>query len=43
MSSRQTRLERAPGRALIDKVDRDHQEPDERFRRRRIVIAIVLA
>jgi len=42
MSSRQTRLERALGRGLIDKVDRDHQEPDERFRRRRIVIAIVL-
>ncbi len=42
MSYLQTRLERALGRALIDKVDRDHQEPDERFRRRRIVIAIVL-
>jgi membrane protease YdiL (CAAX protease family) len=42
MSSLQARLERALGRALIDKVDRDHQEPDERFRRRRIVVAIVL-
>jgi len=42
MSTLQTRLERALGRALIDKVDRDHQEPDARFRRRRIVIAIVL-
>lgn len=42
MSALQLRLERALGRALIDKVDRDHQEPDERFRRRRVVIAIVL-
>lgn len=42
MSALQLRLERALGRALIDKVDRDHQEPDERFRRRRMVIAIVL-
>lgn len=42
MSSLQSRLERAFGRALIDKVDRDHQEPDERFRRRRIIIAVVL-
>jgi membrane protease YdiL (CAAX protease family) len=42
MSSLPARLERAFGRALIDKVDRDHSEPDERFRRRRIVIAIVL-
>jgi membrane protease YdiL (CAAX protease family) len=42
MSSLQARLERAFGRALIDKVERDHTEPDERFRRRRVVIAIVL-
>jgi len=42
IGSIQTRLDRALGRALINKVDRDHQEPDKRFRRRRIVIAIVL-
>jgi len=28
--------------ALVDKVPRDHQEPDGAFRRRRIVVAIVL-
>lgn len=28
--------------ALIDKVERDHTEPDERFRRRRIVAGVVL-
>lgn len=42
IGSIQTRVERAFRRALIDKVVRDHGEPDERFRRRRIVIAIVL-
>lgn len=42
IGSVRTRLEHAAGRALIDKVDRDHQEPDERFRRRRVVIVIVL-
>jgi uncharacterized protein len=43
MSSRTvTRLQRAVGTALIDKVPRDHSQPDEEFRRRRITVAIVL-
>jgi len=33
---------RALRRALIDRVDRDHQQPDHEFRRRRIVVAVVL-
>jgi hypothetical protein len=37
-----TRLERAVGPALIDKVPRDHHQPDREFRRRRIVVAMVL-
>jgi uncharacterized protein len=36
------RLERAVAPALVDKVPRDHDEPDSEFRRRRIVVAIVL-
>ena len=28
---------------LIDKVERDHRQPDSAFRRRRIVVAVVLA
>lgn len=36
------RLERAVAPALIDKVPRDHWQPDREFRRRRVVVAIVL-
>ena len=39
------RLERAVGPALIDKpcsVPRDHDQPDREFRRRRIVVGVVL-
>ena len=36
------RLERAVGPALLDKVPRDHDQPDGAFRRRRIVSAITL-
>jgi membrane protease YdiL (CAAX protease family) len=36
------RLERAVGPVLIDKVPRDHEQPDSEFRRRRIVVAVVL-
>jgi membrane protease YdiL (CAAX protease family) len=36
------RLERAVGPILIDKVPRDHDQPDSAFRRRRIVVAVVL-
>jgi uncharacterized protein len=43
MSSRTvTRLQRAVGTALIDKVPRDHSQPDEEFRRRQITVAVVL-
>jgi membrane protease YdiL (CAAX protease family) len=37
-----TRLERAVGASLIEKVPRDHVQPDAEFRRRRIVVAVVL-
>jgi hypothetical protein len=36
------RLERAVAPVLIDKVPRDHHQPDREFRRRRIVVAVVL-
>jgi uncharacterized protein len=36
------RFERAVGPALLDKVPRDHEQPDRDFRRRRIVAAITL-
>jgi membrane protease YdiL (CAAX protease family) len=35
-------LEKAVGRTLIDKVPRDHQQSDAEFRRRRVVVAVVL-
>jgi membrane protease YdiL (CAAX protease family) len=37
------RLERLLAPALIERVPRDHQQPDSAFRRRRIVAAITLA
>jgi CAAX protease family protein len=37
-----SRLERAIGTTLIEKVPRDHAQPDAEFRRRRIVVALVL-
>jgi membrane protease YdiL (CAAX protease family) len=36
------RLERALGPALIDKVPRDHEQPDTAFRRRRITVVATL-
>jgi uncharacterized protein len=42
MSAWGDRLERTFGTALVDKVPRDHQQPDSEFRRRRIVVAVVL-
>jgi uncharacterized protein len=38
----QARLERAAATALIEKVPRDHHQPDDQFRRRRIVVAVAL-
>lgn len=35
-------LRRLIGATLIDKVPRDHSQPDDQFRRRRIVVAVVL-
>lgn len=35
-------VERLVGPALIEKVPRDHYQPDSEFRRRRIVVALVL-
>lgn len=35
-------LRRLLGPALIEKVPRDHQQPDQDFRRRRLVVAVVL-
>jgi membrane protease YdiL (CAAX protease family) len=40
--SLRSRLERAVGPTLIDKVPRDHAQSDAEFRRRRIVVAVVL-
>lgn len=37
-----TRLEAAIAPALVHKVERDHQQPDREFRRRRAVVAVVL-
>ena len=37
-----SRLPRILRPALVDKVPRDHREPDEVFRRRRLVVALVL-
>jgi uncharacterized protein len=42
MTAWQSRLERAVGTALIDRVPRDHEQPDADFRRRRLVVAVVL-
>ena len=42
MMSWQDLIERAVAPALIDKVPRDHTQPDADFRRRRIVVAVVL-
>jgi membrane protease YdiL (CAAX protease family) len=42
MTSWRTTLESAVGRALVEKVPRDHQQSDAEFRRRRIVVAVVL-
>ena len=42
MTSWQRRLDRVVGPVLLDKVPRDHQQPDEQFRRRRVVIGIGL-
>lgn len=42
MMTWQARLERAVAPALIDKVPRDHIQSDAEFRRRRIVVAVVL-
>lgn len=42
MRSLGRRLERAVGEALIEKVPRDHVQSDAEFRRRRIVVAVVL-
>lgn len=36
------RVEQAVSRSLIHKVERDHQQPDSEFRRRRVVVAVVL-
>ena len=36
------RVQQLLGPALIDKVPRDHREPDGAFRRRRLVVALVL-
>jgi membrane protease YdiL (CAAX protease family) len=42
MTSWQTRLERVIAPALIEKVPRDHDQSDREFRRRRVVVAVVL-
>lgn len=42
MSLWHARIEQFLGPALIEKVPRDHQEPDSAFHRRRIVVAITL-
>ncbi|MCW2525770.1 MAG: hypothetical protein JWM76_630 [Pseudonocardiales bacterium] len=42
MTSWQTRFERVIAPALIEKVPRDHEQSDHEFRRRRIVVAVVL-
>jgi membrane protease YdiL (CAAX protease family) len=42
MTTWQTRFDKVLGPALLVKVPRDHQEPDSAFRRRRVVVAVVL-
>ena len=42
MRSAASRLPRILRPALVDKAPRDHREPDEVFRRRRLVVALVL-
>jgi membrane protease YdiL (CAAX protease family) len=42
MRSAPSRLPRVLRPALVDKVPRDHHEPDGAFRRRRLVVALVL-
>jgi uncharacterized protein len=42
MTSWRSRLERAVGATLIEKVPRDHAQTDAEFRRRRIVVGVVL-
>jgi membrane protease YdiL (CAAX protease family) len=42
MRSWRSRVERAVGVTLIEKVPRDHTQSDAEFRRRRIVVAVVL-
>lgn len=43
MASWRTRIERSPlGRALLERVPRDHTEPAGGFRRRRIVVVVTL-
>lgn len=42
MSTWELRLRRALHASLVDKVPRDHLQPDSEFRRRRIVVAVVL-
>jgi CAAX protease family protein len=41
-TSWRSRLERLVGQTLIEKVPRDHAQSDAEFRRRRIVVAVVL-
>jgi len=36
------RARRAVGPSLIDQVERDHQQTDQEFRRRRVVVALTL-
>lgn len=42
MVSWQARAQSVVRSALVDKVDRDHHEPDSAFLRRRIIVAVVL-
>ena len=42
MTPRSSRLAQLLRPALVDKVERDHRQPDSAFRRRRIVVAVVL-
>jgi uncharacterized protein len=42
MTPRSSRLAQLLRPALVDKVDRDHSQPDSAFLRRRVVVAVVL-
>ena len=42
MTPRSSRLAQLLRPALVDKVDRDHRQPDSAFLRRRVVVAVVL-